>query len=54
VSPPASGPAAFPLELIAHADQQLYRAKITRNAVGAPGDDLPPLVPAPRPASAGR
>jgi diguanylate cyclase (GGDEF)-like protein len=48
----ASGPAAFPLELIAQADQQLYRAKITRNAVGAPGSELPP-VPAPRPAPAG-
>jgi diguanylate cyclase (GGDEF)-like protein len=48
----ASGSAAFPLELIARADQQLYRAKITRNAVGAPGDDLPPPVPALRPASA--
>jgi diguanylate cyclase (GGDEF)-like protein len=50
------GADAFPLELIALADQQLYRAKITRNAVGAPGvepEARVPAVPAPRPAPAG-
>jgi diguanylate cyclase (GGDEF)-like protein len=31
----AAGAEAFPLELISRADAQLYRAKITRNAVGA-------------------
>jgi diguanylate cyclase (GGDEF)-like protein len=31
-----SGEQAYPLELMARADEQLYRAKITRNAVGAP------------------
>jgi diguanylate cyclase (GGDEF)-like protein len=31
-----SGEQAFPLELMSRADEQLYRAKITRNAVGAP------------------
>jgi hypothetical protein len=31
-----SGDAAYPLELMSRADEQLYRAKITRNAVGAP------------------
>jgi diguanylate cyclase (GGDEF)-like protein len=31
----AVGPEAFPLELMSRADEQLYRAKITRNAVGA-------------------
>ena len=41
--------AAFPLDLIAQADQQLYRAKITRNAVGAPGTDGGTCVPRPRP-----
>jgi diguanylate cyclase (GGDEF)-like protein len=45
--------AAFPIELIAQADQQLYRAKITRNAVGAPGSTPAPRVPVPRPAPAG-
>jgi diguanylate cyclase (GGDEF)-like protein len=39
---------AFPLELIARADQQLYRAKITRNTVAAAGTATGPLVPAPR------
>jgi diguanylate cyclase (GGDEF)-like protein len=48
----ASGEAAFPLELIAQADRQLYRAKITRNAVGAPGSSVAPCAPPPRPASA--
>jgi diguanylate cyclase (GGDEF)-like protein len=47
------GEAAFPLELIARADQQLYRAKITRNAVGAPSDDNTPTIPVPRPAPPG-
>jgi hypothetical protein len=32
----ASGDRAYPLELMAQADAQLYRAKITRNSVGAP------------------
>jgi diguanylate cyclase (GGDEF)-like protein len=32
----AQGDQAFPLELMSRADAQLYRAKITRNAVGAP------------------
>ena len=32
----ATGAEAFPLELMCRADEQLYRAKITRNAVGAP------------------
>ena len=32
----ARGEQAFPLELMSRADEQLYRAKITRNAVGAP------------------
>ncbi|WP_116452136.1 sensor domain-containing diguanylate cyclase [Blastococcus litoris] len=36
-----SGDAAYPLELMCRADQQLYRAKITRNAVGAPPRELP-------------
>jgi len=37
----ASGPAAFPVELMSRADAQLYRAKITRNAVASPRDQLP-------------
>jgi diguanylate cyclase (GGDEF)-like protein len=37
----AGGSAAYPLELMSRADQQLYRAKITRNAVGAPPRELP-------------
>jgi diguanylate cyclase (GGDEF)-like protein len=36
----ASGDSAYPLELMSRADQQLYRAKITRNAVGAPARDV--------------
>ena len=32
------------LELMSQADTQLYRAKITRNAVGAPSGVLPPEV----------
>jgi diguanylate cyclase (GGDEF)-like protein len=36
----ARGPAAYPLELMSRADEQLYRAKITRNAVGAPPREL--------------
>jgi diguanylate cyclase (GGDEF)-like protein len=32
----AVGDQAHPLELMSRADEQLYRAKITRNAVGAP------------------
>jgi diguanylate cyclase (GGDEF)-like protein len=31
-----TGESAYPLELMSRADEQLYRAKITRNAVGAP------------------
>jgi hypothetical protein len=31
---------AYPLELMSRADAQLYRAKITRNAVGAPPREL--------------
>jgi diguanylate cyclase (GGDEF)-like protein len=31
-----SGDQAYPMELMSRADSQLYRAKITRNAVGAP------------------
>jgi len=34
------GPGAYPLELMSQADAQLYRAKITRNAVGAPRREL--------------
>jgi GGDEF domain-containing protein len=37
----ASGTAAFPVELMSRADGQLYRAKITRNAVASPRDQLP-------------
>ena len=45
----ASGADAYPLELMSRADQQLYRAKITRNAVGAPRQDLSPIgIPHPR------
>jgi diguanylate cyclase (GGDEF)-like protein len=39
----ASGDEAYPLELMSRADVQLYRAKITRNAVGAPRADLSPV-----------
>jgi len=46
-----AGAQAFPLELVCCADAQLYRAKITRNTVGAPGLDppRPPAVALPRP-----
>jgi PleD family two-component response regulator len=45
----AGGEEAYPLELRSRADQQLYRAKITRNAVGAPHRDLSTVgVPHPR------
>lgn len=37
---------AFPMELMSRADQQLYRAKITRNCVASPDDA--PSIPAPR------
>jgi diguanylate cyclase (GGDEF)-like protein len=53
----AVGAEAFPLELMARADEQLYRAKITRNAVGvrAPGlvtvDGVPDGCPLSRPDS---
>ncbi|MGZ4603363.1 MAG: diguanylate cyclase [Kineosporiaceae bacterium] len=43
----ATGEQAFPMELMARADQQLYRAKITRNCVGAPEGTA--RVPSPRP-----
>jgi diguanylate cyclase (GGDEF)-like protein len=43
----AEGEQAYPLELMSGADEQLYRAKITRNAVGAPGADRPG-IPLPR------
>jgi diguanylate cyclase (GGDEF)-like protein len=36
----AAGSVAYPLELMSRADAQLYRAKITRNAVGAPPREL--------------
>jgi diguanylate cyclase (GGDEF)-like protein len=36
----AAGDIAYPLELMSRADEQLYRAKITRNAVCAPTRDL--------------
>jgi diguanylate cyclase (GGDEF)-like protein len=38
-----SGDEAYPLELMSRADVQLYRAKITRNAVGAPRAALSPV-----------
>ena len=45
----AGGEEAYPLELMSRADQQLYRAKITRNAVGAPRRDLSTAgIPHPR------
>jgi diguanylate cyclase (GGDEF)-like protein len=37
----AGGPAAHPLELMSRADEQLYRAKITRNVVGVPAREMP-------------
>jgi diguanylate cyclase (GGDEF)-like protein len=43
----AAGDLAYPLELMSRADEQLYRAKITRNAVGAPQADASP-IPLPR------
>jgi diguanylate cyclase (GGDEF)-like protein len=43
----ADGEEAYPLELMSRADEQLYRAKITRNAVGAPRAELPG-IPLPR------
>jgi diguanylate cyclase (GGDEF)-like protein len=43
----AEGDQAYPLELMSRADEQLYRAKITRNAVGAPRSG-PSAVPLPR------
>jgi diguanylate cyclase (GGDEF)-like protein len=38
----AGGDQAYPLELMSRADEQLYRAKITRNAVGAPRREAVP------------
>jgi diguanylate cyclase (GGDEF)-like protein len=35
-----AGEQAYPVELMSRADEQLYRAKITRNAVGAPAAPL--------------
>lgn len=43
----AAGDLAYPLELMSRADEQLYRAKITRNAVGAPRAEPAP-IPHPR------
>jgi PleD family two-component response regulator len=43
----AGGDQAFPLELMSRADEQLYRAKITRNAVRAPRRE-PTAIPLPR------
>ena len=43
----ATGGEAYPLELMSRADEQLYRAKITRNAVGVPRREASG-VPAPR------
>jgi diguanylate cyclase (GGDEF)-like protein len=43
----AAGDLAYPLELMSRADEQLYRAKITRNAVGAPRSEPSP-IPFPR------
>jgi diguanylate cyclase (GGDEF)-like protein len=43
----ADGEEAYPLELMSRADEQLYRAKITRNAVGAPRA-VRPGIPLPR------
>jgi diguanylate cyclase (GGDEF)-like protein len=43
----AGGDQAYPLELMSRADEQLYRAKITRNAVGAPRKDSA-AIPLPR------
>jgi diguanylate cyclase (GGDEF)-like protein len=45
----AAGAEAYPVELQSRADEQLYRAKITRNAVGGPRPAAS-LVPGPRPA----
>jgi diguanylate cyclase (GGDEF)-like protein len=47
----AGGAEAYPLELMSRADEQLYRAKITRNAVGSPRraampETLPEALPA--------
>jgi diguanylate cyclase (GGDEF)-like protein len=43
----ATGQEAYPMELMSRADEQLYRAKITRNAVGVPRRDASP-IPLPR------
>lgn len=42
-----AGDEAFPVELTSRADQQLYRAKITRNCVASP--EVRPHIPVPRP-----
>ncbi|MCF6746279.1 GGDEF domain-containing protein [Blastococcus sp. KM273128] len=44
----ATGADAYPLELMFRADEALYRAKTTRNAVGA--GTVPPGTPEPQPA----
>jgi diguanylate cyclase (GGDEF)-like protein len=36
----ATGAQAYPMDLMSQADSQLYRAKITRNAVGSPPREL--------------
>jgi diguanylate cyclase (GGDEF)-like protein len=45
----ASGERAYPLELMSQADAQLYRAKITRNSVGAPPGAFSPAPALPHP-----
>jgi diguanylate cyclase (GGDEF)-like protein len=45
----ATGPRAYPLELLSCADAQLYCAKITRNAVGRPAAGAVQTGPAPGP-----
>jgi PleD family two-component response regulator len=47
----AEGAESYPVELQSRADEQLYRAKVTRNAVGGPRP-LTSLVPGPRPGGA--
>jgi diguanylate cyclase (GGDEF)-like protein len=50
----ATGDQAYPLELMSEADGQLYRAKITRNAVGSPRQERPPPHRAPSLGVSGR
>ncbi|RZU33876.1 GGDEF domain-containing protein [Blastococcus saxobsidens] len=49
----ASGDDAYPLELMSRADEQLYRAKETRNAVGAGQRPATPAAARPVPQPAG-